>query len=151
MNGRGVVARQRRVRASQRRANRGLHLGLVTQRPGFDVARGVVQQCMRGNLPGRKRVRIRAGQQILHEPIDVLELALAEAKAGNVLAVAISLVGPPGPGGANAIGYYSSEVNQLGSPLLASISLTYFRFCQNMWQGDMTEVRTDDLPDPDAS
>jgi len=83
--------------------------------------------------------------------IDVLELALAEAKAGNVLAVAISIVGPPGPGGANAIGYYSSEVNQLGSPLLASISLTYFRFCQNMWQGDMTEVRTDDLPDPDAS
>ena len=72
--------------------------------------------------------------------VDVLERALADAREGRILAVAVSLVGPK-----NRLGYYSSSSPRYHSALLASVNLMNWRVCEEFWIGD---VETEEYPDP---
>jgi hypothetical protein len=81
-----------------------------------------------------------ADAQEIRSCIDVLERALAEAREGRVLAVAISMVGA-----GNKIGFYSSETRRNSAKLLASSQLTVWRLSESMWH-DMS-VETEEYPD----
>ena len=81
-----------------------------------------------------------ADQQEIRSVIDVLERALAEAREGRVLAVAISMVGH-----GRKVGFYSSESYRHAAQLVASVGLTQWRLCEGMWH-DMS-VETEEYPD----
>ena len=73
--------------------------------------------------------------------IGVLENALKEARAGNVLACAIALVGTD-----RRIGYYTTESARHAVQLVAASNLMNWRLCESMWT--TLDVQTDEIPDP---
>ena len=73
--------------------------------------------------------------------IDVLERALADAREGNILACAVCMVGPDG-----RFGHFSARSARHIGSLVATVSLTHWRLCEEMWN-DMG-VETEEFTDP---
>jgi hypothetical protein len=73
--------------------------------------------------------------------IDVLERALADARAGNILACAISMVASD-----RRLGHMYSDSPRHGAQLIAAVGLTQWRLCEIMWHDK--DVETEDFPEP---
>jgi hypothetical protein len=82
-----------------------------------------------------------AAQEEIRAVIDVLERALAEAREGKILAVAIPMVLK-----GNKFGYYSSNSNRHMAPLISAVNLTNWRLCEEAWGG--VNVQTEEFDDP---
>ena len=84
-------------------------------------------------------------QEEIRAVIDVLERALAEAREGKILAVAVPMVLQ-----GNKFGYYSSHSNRSTAPLISAINLTNWRLCEELWSGMSVESEefNDPLDDP---
>lgn len=80
--------------------------------------------------------------------IDILERALDSAKKGEIHAVAICVAGPNPHGEASRVGYLSSESSRFGPQLLAAVTATHWRLCQNMWDTETNDLETEYFPDP---
>jgi hypothetical protein len=89
-------------------------------------------------IPTAEREEVRA-------VVDVLERALAEAKEGKIVAIAISVVAS-----GSKFGFYSSCSPRNRATLSASVNLTNWRLCQDLWDAPSVETEEYDDPPPEV-
>lgn len=82
-----------------------------------------------------------AEQEEIRSVIDVLERVLKEAKEGIITAVAVSVVLK-----GNKFGYYSSSSDRQKAMLSATVNLTNWRLCEELWHDQ--DVEMEEYPDP---
>ena len=82
-----------------------------------------------------------ADQEDIKGVIDMLERALVDAREGKILSVAVCMVGPGGK-----FGHFSARSSRHMGPLVATVGLTHWRLCEEMWH-DLS-VESEEFTDP---